>query len=517
MAVNEAQPKSPHRAIVWILIVVASIVLLLSLTANWVQREVLDNDQFKSNTDQILADEHVQNALSVYLVDQLYASVDVQAELESELPSSVSALSAPLAALSRRVAQDVSEQALANPSVQALVANAVATAHKQFTELVRNEKKYVSTTGGEVTVDYGAVLADLAARIGVDPSTITQIQNVVQSFSKDLKDALTNAQNQLKSVQSELAQVQQGTLSPELQQNLEKLQTQLSNVQTKLAGVEKTVTKAESKAPAAVKSRLADLDARITDVDTRLTDRDQDISAVLEDPSQANVQQLDTALTALDQRITQLLNRPVVQNPGQLVVVKSDQLDAVLTGLRAMRNLGIVLPLLALVLYLGALYLAHGWRRQAMIAIGGGILITTLLVLFVRRVTGGAVVDSVAASETVRPAVRSVWNIISEGLRERALFSLVIGVGFIFAGLIAGPARWAVATRRWLAPHLRDQPVLVYAVLGVLFLLWLTLIPVINNWGQVVVVLALAALAVVGVEALRRQTAQEFPARSASP
>ena len=312
-------------------------------------------------------------------------------------------------------------------------------------------------------------------------------------------------------------QVQQGTLSPQLQQDLQKLQTQLSNLQKQLAGVQKTVTKAESKAPAAVKSRLADLDARVSDLDARLTDRGQDISAVLEDPSQANVQQLDTALTTLDQRVTDLLNRPVVQNPGQLVVVKSDQLDAVMSALRTLRNLGIVLPLLALVLYLGALYFAHGWRRQAMIAIGGGILITTLLVIVVRRATGGAVADSVAASENVRPAVRSTWNIVSEGLRERAIFSLVIGVVFIFAGLIAGPARWAVATRRWLAPHLRDQPVLVYAVVAVLFLLWLTLIPGINNWGHVVVVLALAALAVVGVEALRRQTAQEFPARSASP
>ena len=89
----------------------------------------------------------------------------------------------------------------------------------------------------------------------------------------------------------------------------------------------------------------------------------------------------------------------------------------------------------------------------------------------------------------------------------------MIGLAFVGAGLLAGPGRPAVAVRRFLAPYLRDQPVVVYAVVAVLFLLWLAFIPGINNLGQVLVIVALAVLAVVGVEALRRQTAQEFPPR----
>ena len=50
-----------------------------------------------------------------------------------------------------------------------------------------------------------------------------------------------------------------------------------------------------------------------------------------------------------------------------------------------------------------------------------------------------------------------------------------------------------------------------------LFLLWLTIMPGINNLGQVLVIVLLAVLAVVGIEVLRRQTAQEFPPHPSNP
>jgi len=197
--------------------------------------------------------------------------------------------------------------------------------------------------------------------------------------------------------------------------------------------------------------------------------------------------------------------------------MKSNELSGLQDLVNVLRNLGVVLPLLALVLYLAAIYLAKGWRRETLMAAGGGILAATLLVLLTRHLIGSAVIDSVASSDAVKPAITSVWNIISAGLRERALFVLVIGLAFIGGGLLAGPGRHEVAVRRFLAPYLRDRPVVVYAVLAFIFLIWLTFLPTINNVGQVLIVLVLAGLAVLGVEILRRQTAREFPDASTAP
>ena len=515
---NESpQPKRRHGALVWTLIVLASVLLIVSVTANYVQRAALDTNQVADTTDQILADKDVQQALSIYLVDQVYASVDVQGQIAQKLPSGAKALAAPVAAASRQLALNVSQTVLASPRGQALVSNAVRASHRQFVRLIKDKGQYVSTTGGDVTLEYGSLIADLAARLGVDPATIAEIQGIVQDVSKNLKQALTAAQGQIKSVRSELSQVQGGSLTPQLQQNLTTLQTKLADLQTTVVGLEKKVKSAEGKAPSALQGRLAKLDTQLSDLDSQLTARQRQIAGVLKNPSQANVQQLDASLASTEARITALLGRPVVQNPGELVVLKSSQLGGVQTAVRALRNLGFVLPLLVLFLYMGALYLARGWRRRALIAAGGGILVSTLIVLLTRRLIGHALVDSVASSETVRPAVQSVWDIVSEGLRQRALFVLVIGLAFVGAGLLAGPGRHSLAVRRFLAPYLRDQPVVVYTAVAVLFLLWLAFIPGINNIGQVFVIVALAVLAVVGIEALRRQTAEEFPAGPNSP
>ncbi len=130
--------------------------------------------------------------------------------------------------------------------------------------------------------------------------------------------------------------------------------------------------------------------------------------------------------------------------------------------------------------------------------------------LTAKRLIGNEV-GSLASSETVKPAVESVWDILSQSLRDRARFILVIGIGFLAAGALAGPSRYAVASRRFIAPFLRDHPVGTYTIVAGVYLLWLSFMPGIQSFGQVLVFLLLAALTAFGVAVLRRRTALEFP------
>jgi hypothetical protein len=505
------EPRRRHRKLVWFLVVFASVVLLLSMLANWVQTQVLSSGKLGDQTEQILKNKDVQEQLSIFAVDQLYANVDVQAQIQQKLPPPAQPLAAPVTAATRQLAENVAETALGSPQVQGLVVTAIDGAQQRFIDLIEDKGQFVSTQGGVVTLEYGSFIADLATRLGVDPSVISQIQGFIQQYSTELKQRLTTMQSKIESTRATLSQAQAGTLSPQAQQNLTTLETDATQLHLTVASLEQKIASIQPKAPAQLQSRLSDLQGRLADLDKRLTTLQLQTTLVLKDPSQANILKLDPTLASLQTRVTSLLNRQAVQHPGELVLLKSSQLSGLQDLVKALRSLGFVLPLLSLLLYLGAIYLAKGWRRETLMRAGAGILGAALIILLTRHLLGSAVTDSVAKSDAVKPAITAVWDVISGGLRERAVFVLVIGLGFIVGGLLAGPGRHEVAVRRFLAPYLRDQPVAVYVVLAFIFLLWLTLLPTINNVGQVVVVLVLIGLAVWGVEILRRQTAREFP------
>jgi cytochrome b561 len=133
-----------------------------------------------------------------------------------------------------------------------------------------------------------------------------------------------------------------------------------------------------------------------------------------------------------------------------------------------------------------------------------------VLVLFARRLGGNWIVDALVPPGSERPAAHAAWTIGTSLLYAIAIAMVIYGIALVVAAWLAGPTRPAVAVRRALAPWLRDHVVAVYGVVGTLFLLVLL-------WGptpathKLIGIVVLAALTVLGVEALRRQTAREFP------
>ena len=179
------------------------------------------------------------------------------------------------------------------------------------------------------------------------------------------------------------------------------------------------------------------------------------------------------------------------------------------SGVRGLRDLSVVLPLLALLGFLGALALAAGARRRALLEIGVGILIAALVSLLLRRYVESYVVENLVHDEGLRPAAHEVLAILTAGWRSRALWLLVTGALVLLAGLLAGPARWAVWLRRRLAAPLEHHIgwFLALAFAGVLAI---AAVGPTRTPGQTLPLLAEFALAIAGVFALRTQIRREL-------
>jgi hypothetical protein len=197
-------------------------------------------------------------------------------------------------------------------------------------------------------------------------------------------------------------------------------------------------------------------------------------------------------------------------NVGRLVILRSNQLNTAQDVTKLIRNISIVSTVLSLVLFALAIGLAQDRRRLALRGTGWCFFGIGIGVLLVRRVAGNQVVDALVPAESVKAAAHDAWAIGTSLLYSIALALVIYGLLIVAAAWLAGPTRPALAVRRALAASLRDHPVAVYAVVGGVYLLVLL-------WGptpalrNLIPILLIAALIVLGIELLRRQTAREFP------
>jgi len=203
------------------------------------------------------------------------------------------------------------------------------------------------------------------------------------------------------------------------------------------------------------------------------------------------------------------LSEKLPPDAARLTILRSDQLELAQDLARFLRALAIVLVVLTFGLFALAVYLARGWRREALRATGIGLVGAGAAALLTRGLAGNAVVGSLATTESVRPAVDAVWSISTSLLVQAATAAIAYGVVVFLAAWLAGPTRAAVGTRRALAPWLQE-PRFAYGALALIVLLVIA-------WGPTpatqkpLPVLFMVALLILGMEVLRRQTAREHP------
>jgi hypothetical protein len=366
-------PAARRRGLPLVLIGIASLLAVVTILALWANRQLLDTDNWTDTSSELLEDDAIRNQTAVFLVDQLYANIDVQDRLAEALPERVQPLAGPAAGALRDLAVRGTDALLTRPRAQELWEQANRRAHARLLDVVEGGGPVVSTEGGEVTLDLKELLGQTADRVGVGG-------------------------------------------------------------------------RAEARIP---------------------------------------------------------------EDAAQITVMRSDSLELAQDAVGVLRAAAIVLVVLMLALFALAVGLASGWRREALRAAGFGLLLAGIAALVARALAGDAVVGALASTAAVEPAADAAWSISTSLMVEAASAAIVYGVVLVVAAWLAGRTAWATATRRTLAPYLRE-PGVAYGVLAAIVLLLIA-------WGptpalrQPLTALVLAALLALGVAALRRQVAREFP------
>jgi Short C-terminal domain len=156
-----------RRRTVKALVVLGSLLAFLSVFAIWTERQALNTNDWVDTSGKLIQNEKVRSALSSYLIDQLYENVDVEQELEDILPGETKQLAGPVSGGLRQVAGGGAEQVLQSTTAEELWKDANRAAHEQLLAVLENKKEAVSTAEGNVTLNLGSLVTNLASQVGI--------------------------------------------------------------------------------------------------------------------------------------------------------------------------------------------------------------------------------------------------------------------------------------------------------------------------------------------------------------
>lgn len=163
------QARGPSRTrivVARVLVVLGVVLLVVSLFANFVKREALDEDTFRETSQELIANDEIRDQVALASVEQLYANVDVAARLEARLPEDLKQLAAPIAGLSREAMDRAARRLLERPRVQNVFVASTALAQQQVVKVLEGETTALQTTGGNVVLDLRPVVVRLGDRFG---------------------------------------------------------------------------------------------------------------------------------------------------------------------------------------------------------------------------------------------------------------------------------------------------------------------------------------------------------------
>lgn len=151
----------------WIVLVIAGLLLLLTSFAVWINRVALNTNVFTDTSSALLDNSAIRSAVATRAVDELFANVDVQQEVEAQLPTEYQSLSGPATAGLQQASYAIVDRALERPEFQRLFKATLKESHTTLVQVLEGGGDRVSTQGGEVTLNLNTMIEQVADRIGL--------------------------------------------------------------------------------------------------------------------------------------------------------------------------------------------------------------------------------------------------------------------------------------------------------------------------------------------------------------
>ena len=136
----------------------------------WANRQALDTDNWVDTSGKLLEDEEIRTAIGVFIVDKLYNSDEVAAEIEKVLPPRLQPLARPAANGLKEVATRNAPRILGSAAALNAWEAANRTAHETLKRIIESD-----VANSDVSLDLGNLFTQIATSTGLPASAVDKL------------------------------------------------------------------------------------------------------------------------------------------------------------------------------------------------------------------------------------------------------------------------------------------------------------------------------------------------------
>jgi hypothetical protein len=174
------------------LLVLATLLTTAFGFALWAKRQALDTNNWVDTSSALLEDEDIRQAVGLFIIDRLYQSDAVQAQLEQVLPPRLVPLAKPAAAGFKQLAQRNAGRVLGTDAALGAWETANRTAHATLLRIVESD---LANEG--VSLDLKDLFGQMATATGLPASAVDKLPPQVSTLQVAGPDQLKTARDLL--------------------------------------------------------------------------------------------------------------------------------------------------------------------------------------------------------------------------------------------------------------------------------------------------------------------------------
>jgi hypothetical protein len=155
-----------------LLVLIAALGVTLSVVGIWAGRTTLDTDRWVETVGPLSESPAVQAAVSTYMTDQIFTTLNVDQRVREALPPRAAFLAAPLTGQVHGFVKNSVSKVLASPQFAQLWPEMNRVAHKQIMGILNNDSTVVRSTGDTVTLNLLPVVNEVLTRLEQQAPTL---------------------------------------------------------------------------------------------------------------------------------------------------------------------------------------------------------------------------------------------------------------------------------------------------------------------------------------------------------